>query len=404
MFGLPIWLFAILYLLFVSGCFYLCFCSSGGGDSFVGRVQYFLTTYPLKLVESIPFCGPAIVSCGKGTINYVVHSRNPLLQMVYGGLIMGGYTIYLVRYSHMVPNKYLSIVHVYLPHAIVGVTMYSFYLASTKQPGVITKKTFKTFDHHEYDGFLYVRHRGCRTCKTPKCARSKHCNLCGHCVARFDHHCPWINICVGEDNYRYFLLFLFLTMVLLMYATFLLGLLLFSEMNRLNIWKATYRNPATGSRETAGLFVILQYMFFHYVDLCGLLLLSVVMGVVMFFFLGYHLYLIARGTTTNETAKWGEINYVYGNKKKCIENCKKWMAKNDLGREICPTKDLLNPEKAPAFQERLVIEFPDKRPPNIYNYGIRMNFSKVFFPHEHQQGDAMDRVVRAQHLSKKKNK
>eukprot|EP00656_Telonema_subtile_P037030 TRINITY_DN4110_c0_g1_i6.p1 TRINITY_DN4110_c0_g1~~TRINITY_DN4110_c0_g1_i6.p1 ORF type:complete len:540 (+),score=139.76 TRINITY_DN4110_c0_g1_i6:194-1813(+) len=59
--------------------------------------------------------------------------------------------------------------------------------------------------------------RWCPTCDVGKPRRSKHCTICRLCVSRFDHHCPWINNCVGERNHRVFVVFVSSLMLLLLY-------------------------------------------------------------------------------------------------------------------------------------------------------------------------------------------
>eukprot|EP00930_Biecheleria_cincta_P033016 TRINITY_DN22869_c0_g1_i2.p1 TRINITY_DN22869_c0_g1~~TRINITY_DN22869_c0_g1_i2.p1 ORF type:complete len:759 (-),score=103.92 TRINITY_DN22869_c0_g1_i2:191-2467(-) len=48
----------------------------------------------------------------------------------------------------------------------------------------------------------------CVICHSERDMRSFHCKQCGRCVHRLDHHCPWVDKCIGLANQRVFYLFL----------------------------------------------------------------------------------------------------------------------------------------------------------------------------------------------------
>ena len=53
----------------------------------------------------------------------------------------------------------------------------------------------------------------CDVCQAYVSDRSKHCGDCNRCVELFDHHCKWMNNCVGAKNYYKFLLLISLVLV-----------------------------------------------------------------------------------------------------------------------------------------------------------------------------------------------
>ena len=55
----------------------------------------------------------------------------------------------------------------------------------------------------------------CPECRTIRTNRSRHCIICHSCVDRYDHHCPWINNCVGIRNHNIFFVYLFSQMATL---------------------------------------------------------------------------------------------------------------------------------------------------------------------------------------------
>lgn len=57
----------------------------------------------------------------------------------------------------------------------------------------------------------------CFYCKVIKSIKTFHCQICGQCVEKFDHHCVYINNCLGYRNHKYFIL---LIIFLILYVIF----------------------------------------------------------------------------------------------------------------------------------------------------------------------------------------
>ena len=53
----------------------------------------------------------------------------------------------------------------------------------------------------------------CKKCIAPKPPRTHHCSVCDTCFLKMDHHCPWLNGCVGHFNHRYFYLYMVYTVL-----------------------------------------------------------------------------------------------------------------------------------------------------------------------------------------------
>ncbi|XP_018588360.2 palmitoyltransferase ZDHHC12-B isoform X1 [Scleropages formosus] len=115
--------------------------------------------------------------------------------------------------------------------------------------------------------------------------RAKHCQACQHCVRRYDHHCPWIENCVGERNHRWFVLYLAVQLVVLLW-----GLQV--------AWSGF--TPAPGWQ---------QWLSRNGVLLAASSLLAL-FSMVVLLLLGSHLYLISLNTTTWEFMSRHRISYL----------------------------------------------------------------------------------------------
>ena len=250
-----------------------------------------------------------------GILDYIIFKPNPLVQIFYLLIAVGGFYIYVtVAFVKFVPGPYCHWWHKITGSILMFICYYSFYMASVTDPGVIkTKQQVKQAKRlYKYDEVMYIKENECVTCKFEKPARSKHCSVCDVCVEKFDHHCIWINNCVGRRNYKWFLLFLFLHIIICFYGG-IFGLLIFyGQMELKNMQGMEFINLETRERIKPTFWLHFKYFFLNEEKHFGIVVtICLVMAIVLVFFFRYHLNLARSNMTTNEEYKHAEMSHKF---------------------------------------------------------------------------------------------
>ncbi|NXJ22412.1 ZDH15 Palmitoyltransferase, partial [Dicrurus megarhynchus] len=141
--------------------------------------------------------------------------------------------------------------------------------------------------------------RFCDRCQLIKPDRCHHCSVCAMCVLKMDHHCPWVNNCIGFSNYKFFLLFLAYSLLYCLYiaATVFKYFIkywtvsdeirfLFHLLHSPEPWRSP--EPACGELTNGR-------SKFH---ILFLLFVAIMFFVSLMFLFGYHCWLVSRNRST----------------------------------------------------------------------------------------------------------
>jgi len=209
----------------------------------------------------------------------------------------------------------------------------SFYIRPSKRKGGVDTDDDDDYEPqprlvHINKGLVQMKY--CRTCKLFRPPRCSHCSICERCIDTFDHHCPWLNNCVGRRNYRYFCQFLFLLCIhMILLFAFCLYYVLHNrhcQITTPSLVSDPYESLVAKNENDILTSTIsskcsfIGFSDYRFVVCIILLILLGLLTIPIFGLTGFHVYLIARGRTTNEqvTGKFRHQGDVFT--KGCFKN------------------------------------------------------------------------------------
>lgn len=118
---------------------------------------------------------------------------------------------FVLPYDHLKSYAQPLVVHLILTNVF-------FFVASYSDPGYVKKSERISFlKLNQYFDPAFI----CPTCEVFRPQESRHCFICNRCVDRFDHHCNWLNNCVGLGNHVQFYVFLLMIWSYLAFVEFI---------------------------------------------------------------------------------------------------------------------------------------------------------------------------------------
>lgn len=190
------------------------------------------------------------------------------------------------------PNAYRSEANIYISIPLIVACYWSYYKACTTDPGYLDKNTERSqveraIKRYDYDNLIFSPVGWCDTCNMRKPARSKHCSLCDKCCEKMDHHCVWVNSCIGLHNYKYFLLFLFLHSYICLYGLWVAFGIYLHLIDSDDLWNQTYYD-ASGRKSQATLGLVVVHLIRNYEMFSMTCFLCLSVTVMLFCFLLFH--------------------------------------------------------------------------------------------------------------------
>jgi palmitoyltransferase ZDHHC1/11 len=125
----------------------------------------------------------------------------------------------------------------------------------------------------------------CTICRSYVGNHTKHCGACNKCTDEFDHHCNWLNNCIGRANYRtFFILLLFFASHLMIYIGFSIYTIFLIFNSPLDPYFAFYNHLNVSSSARILLIVLASFMC---IPLCMTIHLTI-----------FHVWLMRQNITT----------------------------------------------------------------------------------------------------------
>ncbi|CAG9310452.1 DHHC2_2 [Blepharisma stoltei] len=131
------------------------------------------------------------------------------LLMLPIGLIGFVYYIFAIVFFYPKTQSHQeSFLSFFIFHILLFLLLWSFIQAVICKPG----NSPRNWGFYQSDSDTKKK-RYCLVCHSFKPERCHHCSTCDTCILGMDHHCPWINNCVGFFNRKIFILLLLYSLI-----------------------------------------------------------------------------------------------------------------------------------------------------------------------------------------------